>query len=239
MFIFLIALKSKKVSADWQLTTRLLQQTLTSIQKQANPNHKTIIICNQKPDININCIDINEDNIEWVVVNFDDVDLSSKFSDKERDRAKKLLIGFEYSKQYEPTYLMPVDADDFVNCNITEYVLTHQNDLNGYCLESGYIYEQENNLIYIDRGFKDYCGSSLILKTDVFLNYFAGGIYLHNSSVNLNNFPLDGVIYNRCNGDNFAATQPLIESMGRADPKFVYKPITDDIISTFNLVTRN
>ena len=226
MFVFLIALKSRNASQDWQLTTKLLSQTLESIQNQTNSNYKIVVVCNEKLAI--------PSNVDWVLTDNASPDLNADFHLKEKDRAKRLLIGYEYAKKYNPDYLMPVDADDFVSQHITEYALNDNNKSNGWYLDSGYIYEHNNQLIHIDNGFKDYCGSSLIINTCKFLDYFDGDIYLHNQSNNLIPLPFDGVIYNRCNGDNFAATKPLKESMGRADPKFMYESINENILRAFN-----
>ena len=226
MFIFLIALKSKSAPHNWQKTTQLLAQTLGSIQNQSDNNYRIIIVCNEKPAI-------ANDKIDWVLTDILSPDLESAFYLKERDRAKKLLIGFNYAKQYSPSYLMPVDADDFVSKNIVKYANGNDNS-NGYYLGSGYIFEQGNDLIHISHGFENYCGTSLILKSDTFLDYFGGGVYLHNKTGKLDLLPFDGAIYNRCNGENFAAIKTLQESMGRADPKFDHIPITDKILTTFN-----
>lgn len=45
-----------------------------------------------------------------------------------------------------------------------------------------------------------------------------------------------GVIYNRCNGENFAATTPLKQATGASDPRFNYQPITSLLKQTFTFV---
>ena len=136
MFVFLIALKSRSASQDWRLTTKLLSQTLASIQNQTNPNYKIVVACNQKPDISA--------TVDWVITDNDSPDLSADFYLKEKDRAKKLLIGYEYAKKYNPDYLMPVDADDFVNQNICDCLL--HIDIN-FCFDSCNIGQHITNRI--------------------------------------------------------------------------------------------
>lgn len=229
MFVFLVALKSPAACHDWLKASSLLRKTLDSIQNQSNSSFRTIVVCNQQPIL-------ESINIDWVLTDIRSPNLLASFREKEKDRAQKLQIGFDYAKRFDPSYLMPIDADDFVSNNIVEYVLANPPVTEGYYLEAGFINEQKGNLIFIDKGFKEYCGSSLIVKSSAFPNYLQSNTYMHNSVENLTKLPFAGAIYNRLNGENFAATEPLKQAMGVSDPKFVNMTVTSDIVNTFKFI---
>jgi len=228
MFIFLIALKSQAASNDWQKASSLLAQTLASIANQTNGNFKTVVVCNEKTLV-------DNSTVDWVITDIESPNINTSFREKEKDRAAKLKIGFDYAQKYSPSYFMPVDADDFVNRTIVDFVLDNEPS-EGYYLEQGYIYEQGEQIIYIDKGFKEYCGTSLIIKNQAFLDYLKADTYLHNQYTKLDELPFTGAIYDRCNGENFAATTPLKQAMGSSDPRFSYQPITSLLKQTFTFV---
>jgi hypothetical protein len=59
---------------------------------------------------------------------------------------------------------MVVDDDDFVSSNIVDFVTAHS-DFNGWFINKGYVWGDAGKLLMKIRGFHNFCGSSLIIKT--------------------------------------------------------------------------
>jgi hypothetical protein len=95
------------------------------------------------------------------------------------DKSQKILIGIDKSKYLSPSHIMVVDADDLVSSRIASFVKGKPNQ-DGWLLSSGYIHEFKNKfLYYLRKDFANYCGTSIIIKADLFPYLFKKDIYCH------------------------------------------------------------
>lgn len=212
MIIFIVPLRSRKSTNSWDQTILLLERTLISICGQTCIDMKVLVVCNEKPDI-----EFDSPFVEYISV---DLPLpKNDYFAKERDKAKRLLIGAEFAKKFNPTHLMAVDADDLISNKIAALIKSKP-DANGYFLNNGYIHESGSNLLYyLRKDFDQYCGTCIIIKANLFDLLFEDGIYQHKGStlvshsVVLEKLPFRGGIYSRCNGENHVAVEEFSQSL--------------------------
>ena len=169
-------------------------------------------------------------------------------SEKENDKAKKLMIGAEFGKKFNPSYLMVVDADDFISNKIAAFVST-KSEQTGYFLDRGYIHESgSSSLYYLRKNFGQYCGTSIIIKPNLFDLAFKNGTYYEHKcstltahNIFLEKLPFCGAIYNRCHGENLIAVREFSQSLRPKGDYFAYikhllrfRPITTRIKQEFS-----
>jgi hypothetical protein len=225
MIVFIIPLKSPKASKSWELTCAFFERTLRSICGQTCSDFHVVVVCNEKPIINFHTpfveyieVDLPVPSAEWLM--------------REKDKAQKLAIGLERSKHLSPSHVMVVDADDLISNKIAEFV-KRNSEQTGWHFNKGYIHEYTNNyLYYLRKEFGEYCGSSVIIKPDLFHYLFIDfgnkdsvetNFYDHTCKclpahkIVLNNIPFCGAIYSRTNGDNIFAVDAFYTKLV---PKF-------------------
>ena len=161
MLVFVIPLKSAKVSDSWQQVSKLFERTIRSVCNQTSPNFKVVVVCHERPDIkfehpNITYIEVDFPIPTWEV----DTDHTSRDTDKQ----KKIFIGLTYIRQFNPTHVMFVDADDCVSKYLAKFV-SQNPDCNGWMFGKGYEYINGSKSILLrQKGFYSRCGTSSIVK---------------------------------------------------------------------------
>ena len=206
MIVFIIPIKSIVTDAVY----RLLKSTLRSIYN-IEYNVQVITVSNIKLQI------YNELNITTDVAHPDR---------PEFDKVEKIRIGFAASVIYNPNYLMVFDYDDYVSRRLGQYISTTQY---GYYLESGYIYENQQELYLQQINFYHYCGSGLIVRPSFLPQLLDYSVYSHFQNSLLEPIYEPLVVYNRCNGENLVARK----AVNKAD--LLPITITQDLLNDFNL----
>ncbi|PZU95713.1 MAG: glycosyltransferase family 2 protein [Pseudanabaena sp.] len=235
MIVFLVPLKSAKISKSWKATSETFERTARSICNQDCDKFRLVVICHEKPDTSF-----ESPFLDYIQVDFLPPENDCKdYAPLRKDKAKKLLIGAEYSKKSNPSHLMVVDADDFVSNKIASFVDKNV-DQAGYIFDNGYVYESGSRFFYyLRRHFANHCGTSIIIKPNLFELLFDDGIYEHRGftldgfDLNLPKLPFVGSIYNRGHGENIFANRNLGRQFYR-DGDFVgylkhlsrFRPIT-------------
>ena len=213
MIVFIVPLKSAKYAKSWELTSALFERTLKSICGQTCNDFHIIVVCNEKPSINF-----NTQFVEYIEVDFPIP--SGEWFIGHKDMSKKLTIGLERSKQLSPSHVMAVDADDLISNKIAEFVKKNS-EQTGWIINRGYIHEFKNKyLYYLRKEFGQYCGSSIIIKPDLFHCLFIEeDFYEHRCTslpahkIVLGNIPFCGAIYSRANGENNFAVDPFYKNI--------------------------
>jgi hypothetical protein len=144
MLVFIIPLKSKKVSDSWETACKLFERTLKSVCNQTSDDFRVIVVCHEKPEI-----DFKHPNVEYVKVDFD-LSKADKWEWKQVDKGRKLLKGVVYAGKFSPSHIMFVDADDCVSKHLAKFVNGNK-ECNGWFVNKGYKYKEGNNLIYLKR----------------------------------------------------------------------------------------
>ncbi|WP_199314308.1 glycosyltransferase family A protein [Planktothrix sp. FACHB-1365] len=160
VLLFVIPLKSSKVSKSWELVSKLVERTLKSICNQTSPDFRVIVVCHEKPQI-----EFNHPNISYIEVDFPipEQDLKSKRLDKGR----KILWGLIEGRQFNPSHTMIVDADDCVSKHLAGFVNQNPQN-NGWFVNKGYVYQPGSKFIYLRRkAFNKLCGTCNIIKYEL------------------------------------------------------------------------
>jgi hypothetical protein len=162
MLAFIIPLKSAKFSKDWQKTSRLFERCLRSTCNQDSSLFTTIVVCNEKPDI-----DFEHPKVKYVYVDFIPPEkVTDPISRGLTDKGRKLLKGLDFAQHLSPSHVMFVDADDCVSNHLARYVDDHSEN-NGWYLNSGLKYREGDTSIYIKhRNFYRMSGTANILRFD-------------------------------------------------------------------------
>ncbi len=218
MFLFVIPVKSPKLSRDWRLAGRLFERCARSVCGQTSQDFRVVVVCNERP-----IADFEHPRLEFLEVDFPvparrlpnevtttgyDFALSGEIARKNADKARKLRTGFDYGARYHPTHCMAVDADDCVSNRLVEFVARDPR-APGWFFRQGYIYPEGGRFMYLNvKNFNQTCGSSVIVRFDqrhlVLENpdFFAHCI----EREPLAPLPFAGAIYSIANGDNIYMT---------------------------------
>ncbi|MEO1031281.1 MAG: glycosyltransferase family A protein [Bacteroidota bacterium] len=212
MLTFVVPVKSERVSANWSKFCALYERTLTSICNQTDENFKVVVVCHERPQI-----DFSHKNIHYLEVDFDPPIRGESESDesinkrRELDKGKKLQLGAAYAKDnFNTDYIMTVDSDDFVSDRIAEFVNNNHENRPGWYIKKGYIYFEGNFFLFKSQKFSYLCGSSVIVKPELFkyffgldpILYFDHRLTVLNEDIVLDVLPFYGGIYSMANGEN-------------------------------------
>lgn len=164
MLCFIIPLKSARVSNSWELVSKLFERTIRSVCNQTTPDFRVIVVCHERPNI-----EFDHPNITYIEVDLpiptwkDDKDHASR----EQDKQKKIFMGLIHARQFNPTHVMLVDADDCVSRNLAAFVGSNP-QCNGWFFVRGYEHKDGSQSVLLRRKkFHLKCGTSFILKYDL------------------------------------------------------------------------
>lgn len=83
-----------------------------------------MFVCNEKPDV-----EVDDLIIEFLVVDFpqsgDGKSIELAFESVLKDKCSKLAAGLAWIDQYNPSKVFIIDADDWVNNKVVEFVSTN------------------------------------------------------------------------------------------------------------------
>ena len=162
MLVFVIPLKSAKVSKSWERVTQLFERCIKSVCNQTSPNFRVIVVCHEKPKI-----EFIHPHITYIIVDFSPPNETNPVAKGDTDKGRKILKGLIYARQFSPTHTMTVDADDCVSKKLAKFIQQHP-DSNGWFINKGYKYQEGSNYIYIKRSkFYKMCGSCNIIRYDL------------------------------------------------------------------------
>lgn len=236
---FIIPLRSPGASRDWQKVSRLCSRTLGSLSRQTSGDWRAILVCNAPPE--------GADTFPNVTVISDDFPVprferSAQIDDKQ---AKK-VVGLEAASDFDPWYVMAVDADDLLHRRLVEFIGTNHHHP-GWQMRFGY--EYGGGLVarrrrgYFDRR----CGTCSILayqplKSDsspfqvphdrLRAHRIQGGV--------LRPLPFYGAVHVLDTGDNLSGASAMsFNGIGDA-MRTVYnmRPVTPAFCETYNLIPR-
>lgn len=161
MLVFIIPIKSPKVATSWNELCRLFERCLRSVCNQTSSNFQVIVVCNDIPQI-----EFSHPNVKYLEVDFPVP--QPNYDAKMDDRAKKVVAGLLAAKEFQPTHVMLVDADDCINKQIASLVKEHP-DSNGWFVDRGYEYLDGSEKISIRRkDFYKMCGTCNIINYKLF-----------------------------------------------------------------------
>jgi len=167
---FVIPVRHPDNCHNWAKLKSNLTQTLASISNQTNPHWRAIIVANRAAELPVH----SDLRIEVAYVDFPPNALYKKnnltdalFFDATRlDKGKRVMAGV--MAFIDTHYYMVVDDDDLINNQLVEFV-SHQPHICGWKVKEGYVWDDGGKLLLINRDFHHLCGTSLIIRADLYL----------------------------------------------------------------------
>jgi glycosyltransferase involved in cell wall biosynthesis len=164
---FIIPVRHQENSANWDGLVQNLKQTIRSICAQRNSDWKAIIVANQGavlPEL--------PKNFDVCFVDFPPNELHMRgsadlevFREAFRlDKGRRLLAGIKHAA--DTKYFMFVDDDDFVHCDLTQFVSENMGE-NGWYINEGLIWEDNSKLLMKRTEFHLLCGTCYIVRSDL------------------------------------------------------------------------
>lgn len=214
MIGFLVPVKSKQLSSDWDLFSKLVERSLKSINGQKDRDFQIIVACHEFPSNRL-----EHPKVHYVQVDFEppqltpDGDWEKDRQLKEADKAKKILCAYEHAHtNFDIDYFMVVDSDDCIHNGISKFVNSRKERNNaGWFVKKGYFYREGKPLAWkIRSNFNLRCGSCIIIRKDLFKQLISKNPYLYyfhektelEDGLSLKPFPLAATIYSMANGEN-------------------------------------
>jgi hypothetical protein len=228
MLTFLIPVRHPDNASNWSQLKANLVQTVRSINAQTNHDWRGIIIANEGADLPSLP---QRFSVEWV--NFPPNSRHEKgdrsmdeFLDAFRlDKGQRVLKGMLSAR--DSRFFMIVDDDDFVSSHITQFAADHP-DANGWTINQGYVWNDGGNILYRHSQFNHICGSSLIIRSDLYnlpeafesatTEYIKNMLGSHRRISNLlaehgkalGSLPFTGAIYRVGHSGSHSQTPPII-----------------------------
>lgn len=161
MLMFVIPIKSPKVSTSWFEVCRLFERCLRSVCNQTSLDFQVLVVCNEKPQIAF-----NHPKVKYLEVDFPVP--SADYFAKMNDRSNKVVFGLLAASKFNPSHVMIVDADDCISKQIAAFVNNNPQS-NGWFIDKGYEYIDGSQKIYIRRkNFYKMCGTCNIINYKLF-----------------------------------------------------------------------
>ncbi len=164
MIIFAIPLRAKATTKNWDFCVERFNATIQSIFNQTNPNFKCLVACNDIPKLEKEY----DNRLEFIQVN---TAIPMEWIEMARDKFWKLTaiavrvheILEQQSNPENGIYVMPVDADDLLNCHISQWRAEHP-DEHGAVSKNGYVWRQGEKVFRKYHDMHTYCGSCNVIK---------------------------------------------------------------------------
>jgi hypothetical protein len=249
MLDFIIPLKSRAVSKDWEIVERLCERSIRSLLRQTSDQFRLILVCTDRPDINL-----TDPSITVIQNDFPIPD--SRPESRMHDKGLKVRRGLIEAGKSGGAHVMIVDADDCVHCRLAEWIQTHELHLS-WVIDQGYWYEEGSRSIRFIKNFSSICGTSLIVRLErddfpvdmtsprgSYFDYLIDGHvravdYLRNHARMVADLPFPGTVYVKETGENYTGTKrPGFQYLGIKNhlrQLAQIRPLTHGIRANFGL----
>lgn len=224
MICFLVPVKSKKLSSDWDKFSELVKRSLKSINGQKDRDFQIVVACHELPTKKF-----EHPQVHYVQVDFDVPQLSNEDWEKDRqlkesDKANKIQFAYEYAiANFNVDYFMVVDSDDCIQNGISKYVNSRlKENIPGWYVNKGYFYTEGSKFAFMIRSnFNVRCGTCIIIKKELFpqiiqkepyLYYFHETIKLENN-LSLVPYPKPAALYSMANGENHYMSKSKVSNL--------------------------
>ena len=241
MIGFIVPVKSKQLSSDWNLFSRLLERSLKSIGGQDDNDFQIIVACHELPENKLEHPQVHYTQVDFEPPKLNNTDWEEDRRLKEADKARKILSGFNYANtHFEIDYFMVVDSDDCIHNGIVKYVNSRKDsNIPGWFVNRGYFYQEGKRLAWkIRSNFNLRCGSCIIIKKELFKHLIQEDPYLYyfhekidlEEGVSLKPFPFEAAIYSMANGENhFMSSSKMMDLVKQ--PKYFTLGHLESVIS--------
>jgi hypothetical protein len=157
---FITTLRHPQNSADYGRVETLLRDTLASLTRQTSDDYVVIIVGNRRPAFPLPA------RTAFVEVDFEPPSAvrgpQTGPASVIWDKGTKTAVGLIAAREFEPEYVMPFDADDFVHRGIAAFAHDHPGR-DGWVVDRGWVYSRARNAYALRRRFFLICGTSFIV----------------------------------------------------------------------------
>jgi hypothetical protein len=165
MLAFITTLRHPQNSADYSRVESLLRDTLTSVVRQTCDDYVVVIVGNRRPEFAL------PDRTHFVEVDFAPPSgVKGPHTGRASviwDKGTKTAVGLIAARAFDPDYVMPFDADDFVHRGIAEFAQSRRGGA-GWVITRGWVYSRARNAYAFRRKFFRICGTSFIVPFDAY-----------------------------------------------------------------------
>lgn len=186
MIVFCIPIRHPDHSYDYNATWDTLRKTLKSVCNQTTDRFKVIVVCNKVLDDfkdlpyikNVEFIErkdwppppINESDESLKQIHGQQVHFTGIHAARYDKSVKYLAAILKAWEDYDPTFVMLMDGDDFISKHLAEYCLENaEKHPHGFFISSGYRLKH-NKLTRIPGNFHRTCGTSNIMNIRALLS---------------------------------------------------------------------
>jgi len=176
MLGFIIPVKPKEYSKNWQLDNQVLERTARSVCNQNSNNFKLIIVYTDKPEIKY-----EHENLHYLQFPYEEVSVkeiadweerkqwySPVFAERMMDKSRKIILGCQLAKSLGCTYLMGVDSDDLISNRLGSFISRYPGKNGaGWRISKGYVYEENAALAVKNKSIWQMNGSTHIIRADL------------------------------------------------------------------------
>ncbi len=163
MLYFLIPLRSKASSKDWDKVTLDFNNTLNSVFNQNNSDFKVLVALHDIPEV------FNDfgDKLELIKVDYPEPNLVeyknvTRLDQQRLDKYTKKRFLMQRVRELGGGYTMFVDADDFISNKIADYIAKKEPQ-HGVIFENGYEFYPKKFKIKKCPHFNNICGTSAVI----------------------------------------------------------------------------
>lgn len=169
-----IPLKARLVSTDWKQTSRVLAQTVQSLNNQTSKSFKAVICGHNAPTFIGEENDLLSENIFFCKYDATEpptaeADQRTTYLKREFDRCNKIQAGIQYLNNLfgdEITHWFPLDADDLVRSDFVARMRLHS-ERQAVIMDHGYQLHHSSGTVNQLDEFSQWCGSSALLSREL------------------------------------------------------------------------
>jgi hypothetical protein len=158
MLYFIVPLRSRAASKDWDKVSRLCERTLRSLCQQTSSQFRVFLVCRDRPEMNF-----VHPNLRIIQENFPIPEANGL--PQLVDKARKLRRALIAVRQEGGGFVMGVDADDLVHRALASLVEANPNS-DGWFFPYGYSYDEGGQWLERHSDFYLRCGTSNIIRID-------------------------------------------------------------------------
>jgi hypothetical protein len=178
-FGFIIPLRPKSESSDWNRDMALLNRTLQALLRQTYSGFTIYVVYTDAPlgmpeDGRINYVPFPFAFKPWEELpNKEDLLLKVKVKEKAArrwDKGRKVSYGSGLAKEAGCDYLMALDSDDLLSRHFLAYISSKASEAScaGWYMDKGYLYKDgSRSLVYVPRHMTGLNGSTHVLRSDL------------------------------------------------------------------------
>jgi hypothetical protein len=165
---FIIPIRHPQNAPEWARVQARLAQTMKSIASQKHGDWRAVIVANHGAELPQPTAGFHIERVDFMPNPLHELESANREAVYEAvrlDKGRRILKGMLAAG--ESRFFMVVDDDDFVSCRLVEFV-ARSPDANGWNVAVGYRWTDGSRLIYRLSNFMNICGTSHIVRSDLF-----------------------------------------------------------------------